>query len=111
MRPKKIISAILTAAAVCCSVFTFPVTASAASGVSASKTYTWEYTAIKLKAQNSADKIYYTTDMPVYPGNQALNPDLSQKCAHIKKRTQTHMPSYHKTLFPSSFSAVSSAEK
>ena len=62
MRPKKIISAILTAAAVCCSVFTFPVTASAASGVSASKTYTWEYTAIKLKAQNSADKIYYTTD-------------------------------------------------
>ena len=62
MKLNKIISVLLTAAVVCSSALTFSIPVSAASGISTSKTYTWEYTAVKLKPQNSADKIYYTTD-------------------------------------------------
>lgn len=62
MKLNKFVSILITAAAVFSSALTFAVPASAASGISASKTYTWEYTAVKLKPQNSSDRICYTID-------------------------------------------------
>lgn len=92
MKLKKIVSAFITTAVVCCSVFTFQTPASAASGVSASKTYTWEYTAVKLKAQNSSDKIYYTVD----GSEPTTKSNVYTKTLGFKKATTLKVAEYDK---------------